>query len=743
MTIDNAVDHVGYAGQELAVSGDLGNWQSVKRFSFIPIPGEILSITGRAFENGNCGCRCSGLLLSCDNGFTSSLDGGWIASGSSTAFSPSQIFGPETDLCASSSRFRLPEATAAGAVKIWPSSGDKFASFRAIPVPEDSSTRNPTNSPSLHPTAIPTIPPTASPTNSPSVNPTADPTNSPSVNPTANPIQVISCVMTIDNVVDSIKYAGQEVSVTGNLQDWSKTKTFSFTPVPGAALEIAGRASETNNCGCRCSGLLLACSNGFMTDLNGDWQAFGSSSRFDLSLPFVENTDLCQSTSAFRLPTICHNPVCVHGAVKIWPSNGANFARFRAIPVRSVAIDPNAELRKAMRRVFKQVKDSDRTLRLNMPALIRKAFHDAGHFDDKKNKMEMRMGCIKHFFNGLCPQHNGFENAERFRQEVCNRLRSEGFTCPSFPDMIQLLGALAVDEMTRQSPHGADFNRASLFDKVPMGRVDASDEVCMRIGRHEEEHMCKLLPNEIGPNKMNRPGPVREALEETFQTEIAGKMIDRNSFSAREAIALIGAHTVGHHHGFGAWVENPMDFDNAYFQNLELIGNRVGHGKSFRWNPESMDPRPRYSKSMFSTWFQDFAQVKNSSPQENERNFFRGKFGFNNIMMLSADMALITNAWDLVQEFAGSEDAWRRAFDEAYLKMSMLGVDKSTLTFPPAFDLGRRNLLSEEDLDREAEFFQNLDIAREETVAELREFHARRLLRNDHVAKTDRLRRRA
>jgi len=73
----------------------------------------------------------------------------------------------------------------------------------------------------------------------------------------------------------------------------------------------------------------------------------------------------------------------------------------------------------------------------------------------------------------------------------------------------------------------------------------------------------------------------------------------------------------------------------------------------------------------------------------------------------------------------------------------MLGVDKSTLTFPPAFDLGRRNLLSEEDLDREAEFFQNLDIAREETVAELREFHARRLLRNDHVAKADRLRRRA
>jgi len=346
----------------------------------------------------------------------------------------------------------------------------------------------------------------------------------------------------------------------------------------------------------------------------------------------------------------------------------------------------------------------------------------------------MRMGCIKHFFNGLCPQHNGLQDAERFRQEVCNGLRSEGFTCPSFSDMVQLLGALAVDEMTP-----ADFNRASLFDKVPLGRVDASDEVCKRLDRHEEEHMCKLLPNIIGPNKFNEMGAVREALEETFQTEIAGKMIDRNSFTTREAIALIGAHTVGHHHDFGAWVENPMDFDNAYFQNLEQVGNRVGHGESFRWNPESMNPPPRYSK-MFQDWFQDSAHVESSSQEENERGFFIGNFQFDNIMMLSSDMALITNAWDLVQEFAGSEDAWRRTFDEAYLKMGMLGIDKSTLKFPPAFDLGRRNLASEEDLDREAEFFQNLEIAREQTVAELREFHARRL-RN--VAKTDGLRRRA
>jgi len=390
----------------------------------------------------------------------------------------------------------------------------------------------------------------------------------------------------------------------------------------------------------------------------------------------------------------------------------------------SPSINPNTELREAMRTAFRKVKNGDRKKRLNMPALIRKAFHDAGHFDRVNNKHEMRMGCIKHFFDGTCPQHNGLQDAELFRQEVCKELRNLNppLTCPSFSDMVQLLGALAVDEMTP-----ASLNRPSLFDQVPMGRVDTTDEVCLRIRPSDDDHMCKLLPNFHGPTKSNRGGgiPTRDALMETFATEIKGKMIDRNSFTEREAVALIGAHTVGHHHGFGAWVEDPMIFNNAYFRNLEGVGKVVGNGMDFRWpnNPDKLTS-PRYAKKLFPDWFQDMQQVRNSSPEENEREFFKGNIGFNNIMMLNSDMALITDAWDLVQEFSQSENAWRDAFDRAYVKMGTLGVDQSTLIFPAGTEVEIEVAkVSDEDLDQEAEFFQNLEIAQEETVAKMRELH--------------------
>merc|ERR1711879_382847 len=103
---------------------------------------------------------------------------------------------------------------------------------------------------------------------------------------------------------------------------------------------------------------------------------------------------------------------------------------------------------------------------------------------------------------------------------------------------------------------------------------------------------------------------------------------------------------------------------------------------------------------------------------ENEREFFRGRIGFNNIMMLNSDMALITDAWNLVEEFAQSENAWRNAFDRAYVKMGTLGVDQSTLIFP-----AQAGGAMEIEVAKVAEFFQNLQIAQEETVAKVRELH--------------------
>merc|ERR1712142_564577 len=63
--------------------------------------------------------------------------------------------------------------------------------------------------------------------------------------------------------------------------------------------------------------------------------------------------------------------------------------------------------------------------RLALPALIRKSFHDAGHFDQESG--EMRLGCIKHFLSGpqACGQHAHFEKAEDFRVEVETMLLAE------------------------------------------------------------------------------------------------------------------------------------------------------------------------------------------------------------------------------------------------------------------------------------------------------------------------------
>merc|ERR550534_1153778 len=56
--------------------------------------------------------------------------------------------------------------------------------------------------------------------------------------------------------------------------------------------------------------------------------------------------------------------------------------------------------------------------------------------------------------------------------------------------------------------------------------------------------------------------------------------------------------------------------------------------------------------------------------------------------------------------------------------MGMLGVDQNTLIFPAGAEVEIEVAkVSDEDLDKEAEFFQNLEIAQEETVAKVRELH--------------------
>merc|ERR1711953_272197 len=133
---------------------------------------------------------------------------------------------------------------------------------------------------------------------------------------------VISCDMTLDNVVTHVRYDGVDLEVEGPLDMWTHAKHFSFTPVPGAVLEIGGYEGASCN-GCECSGLIVECSNGLSTNLD-DWEAIGSV--MSVVGPTSGYGDVCQSTSGMFLSGQTSD------AVKIWPSNGEKYAWFRVIP---------------------------------------------------------------------------------------------------------------------------------------------------------------------------------------------------------------------------------------------------------------------------------------------------------------------------------------------------------------------------------------------------------------------------
>lgn len=132
MTIDNAVTHVRYGGQDVEVAGTMNNWLAVKTFTLNVVPGAELEIGGEEFSSCN-GCQCSGLVLECDNGFTSQTSTFQAVGSSSSVVAP--VSGYES-VCQSTSGFYLFGQTSA-AQKIWAANGEKYAWFKAVPVREN------------------------------------------------------------------------------------------------------------------------------------------------------------------------------------------------------------------------------------------------------------------------------------------------------------------------------------------------------------------------------------------------------------------------------------------------------------------------------------------------------------------------------------------------------------------------------------------------------------------------------
>lgn len=137
--------------------------------------------------------------------------------------------------------------------------------------------------------------------------------------------QGVTCKLTVDNVLTHVRYNGIYLQLSGDLNSWQSTKTFSLPAhlVEGAYLEIGGY--EFSDCnGCACSGLLLECDNGFVSSASG-WEAYGSDN--EIISPSYGFGNVCISASKFRLRG--SNPQ--FNAQKIWPSNGKKHAWFRTM----------------------------------------------------------------------------------------------------------------------------------------------------------------------------------------------------------------------------------------------------------------------------------------------------------------------------------------------------------------------------------------------------------------------------
>ena len=145
--------------------------------------------------------------------------------------------------------------------------------------------------------------------------------------------------MTIDNIVTSVSYNGDELDVTGTLTNWRSENTFEFESCdrsnPGT-LTILG--SDTDNTGdyCTKSGLILQCAS---EDTFSPWHNFVT----DMTNWKTSNgSDVCSNpTAAFINAAIVLNigfivDILATGAVAIWESSDAMDGEMVGTPGKKV-----------------------------------------------------------------------------------------------------------------------------------------------------------------------------------------------------------------------------------------------------------------------------------------------------------------------------------------------------------------------------------------------------------------------
>jgi hypothetical protein len=101
------------------------------------------------------------------------------------------------------------------------------------------------------------------------------------------------------------------------------------------------------------------------------------------------------------------------------------------------------------------------------------------------------------------------------------------------------------------------------------------------------------------------------SLNDVWVKEIEGKMIDINSLSKQDAVALIGAHTVGRHFSFGHWTKQPNIFNNEYFLQLKRVKDWLDSGNKLGEQVGSIHP---FGSNVFPNWFEEVEDPEAGNP---------------------------------------------------------------------------------------------------------------------------------
>jgi len=302
----------------------------------------------------------------------------------------------------------------------------------------------------------------------------------------------------------------------------------------------------------------------------------------------------------------------------------------------------------------------------------RAAFHDAGTFDQSAPEGGAN-GCLLNFAPMRLEPENSFLDAPlNTLQAIKDQWHADANTCIniSSADMLQFAIFFAVTRQ-RGTPE-------SLLSGTPSANLKRQNLVTeFKWGRPDELNCDTMWVGNLPGFQLSSSGPLNAGRCTGASEEIQEKMMNRNGFTAEEATALIGAHTIGLiRNSFGAslagaWVTNGEDnatpdgpvFDNSYHDFLinTIVQNTC---PDFVASPlSSIAP----FNQIFPDWFRD---------------------SLNDLDHLDTDIALAfppvasaTHPDFRVHStnFALNNANFLNGFDAALEKMSHLGVNAPTL----------------------------------------------------------------